>query len=95
MSAAAVLLALSACSGSGRKSGPAAATAAPRDTSTRVARRPPAATLTPPAVEVVAAERAFWGLYLQLGGRRGRFSSADSRVRLARLTDRRRVHRAL
>jgi hypothetical protein len=84
--AAAALLMLSACSGSGQTSQPAAATSLLPHTSTGMTTTTAATTATDTERDVVAAEQAFWNLYLQLGARTGRFNPADTRALLARRT---------
>lgn len=84
--AAAALLMLSACSGSAHTSQPAAATSPLPHTSTGVTTTSAPTKATDPERDVVAAEQAFWDMYLQLGARTGRFNPADTRARLARRT---------
>jgi len=84
IAAAVALLMLSACSGSGHTAQPADVTSALPHTNAGVATTSASTKATDAEREVVAAERAFWDLYLQLGARRGRFSPADTRARLGR-----------
>jgi hypothetical protein len=81
----AALLMLSACSGSEHRSQPAAVTSPLPHTSTD-ATTSTSTKAADPKRDVVAAEQAFWDMYLQLGARRGRFNPADTRARLARRT---------
>ena len=81
---AAALLVLPACSGSKSQSTPAVSTSSPAPSSsngpTATSRTTP--TTTEPNTQLVAAVRAFWDLYLQLGARTGPFNATETRARL-------------
>lgn len=86
IAASAALLMLSSCSGSGHTSQPAGSSSPLPHTSTGVTTTSASTKATDLERDVVAAEQAFWDMYLQLGARTGRFDSADIRARLARRT---------
>jgi hypothetical protein len=82
LAGATVLLTLPACAGSSGKTVPSTTSAA----STTPLRT---STSTAPAKEeqqVVAAVRAFWDLYLELGANSGPFNASETRARLATRT---------
>ncbi len=72
-----LLFALPACSGSSNKPEPATTSSFAKGSSTTVS------TIPDPRKQVIAAVRAFWDVYLEVGARRGTFNASDTRARLA------------
>jgi hypothetical protein len=81
---AAALVVLPACSGSKSQSAPAvsASSSAPSSSNESTAASRATSTTIQPNTQLVAAVRAFWNLYLQVGARTGPFNAADTRARL-------------
>jgi hypothetical protein len=81
---ATALLVLPACSGAKTKTEPAASISPslPRTSTRAPSTTRQATTTTEPSKQLVAAVRAFWNLYLQLGARHGPFNARVTRARL-------------
>ncbi len=80
------VLVLTACSGSRSQSTPAVSTSssAPASSNGPTATSRTTPTTAEPNPQLVAAVRAFWDLYLQLGARSAPFNAPDTRAQLGR-----------